>query len=107
MSRSRRFTKEFEAEAVRLVQTSGRTQREVDYRPYILVDIDINGTAVGAIQSFTAQRSTTLRNTDGLTEFPGKRPGTMNRRDRQGAEAQVRNSGLGWPRKAFARPYPG
>lgn len=24
----RRFTKEFEAEAVRLVQTSGRTQRE-------------------------------------------------------------------------------
>lgn len=25
----RRFTKEFEAEAVRLVQTSGRTQREV------------------------------------------------------------------------------
>lgn len=29
MSQSRRFTKEFEAEAVRLVQTSGRTQREV------------------------------------------------------------------------------
>ena len=29
MSQSRRFTKEFEAEAVQLVQTSGRTQREV------------------------------------------------------------------------------
>ena len=29
MSRSRRFTKEFETEAVQLVQTSGRTQREV------------------------------------------------------------------------------
>ena len=27
--RQRRFTKEFEAEAVRLVQTSGRTQREI------------------------------------------------------------------------------
>jgi transposase len=29
MSKQRRFTKEFEEEAVRLVQTSGRTQREV------------------------------------------------------------------------------
>ena len=29
MSQSRRFTKEFEAEAIQLVQTSGRTQREV------------------------------------------------------------------------------
>jgi transposase len=29
MSQSRRFTKEFEAEAVQLVQTSGRTQREI------------------------------------------------------------------------------
>lgn len=29
MSQQRRFTKEFEAEAVRLVQTSGRTQREI------------------------------------------------------------------------------
>jgi transposase len=29
MPQQRRFTKEFEAEAVRLVQTSGRTQREV------------------------------------------------------------------------------
>jgi transposase len=29
MSRARRFTKEFEAEAVQLVQTSGRTQREI------------------------------------------------------------------------------
>jgi transposase len=29
MSQSRRFTKEFEAEAVQLVQASGRTQREV------------------------------------------------------------------------------
>jgi len=29
MSHSRRFTKEFEAEAVQLVQTSGRTQREI------------------------------------------------------------------------------
>jgi len=29
MSQARRFTKEFEAEAVQLVQTSGRTQREV------------------------------------------------------------------------------
>lgn len=29
MSRSRRFTTEFETEAVQLVQTSGRTQREV------------------------------------------------------------------------------
>ena len=29
MPQQRRFTKEFEAEAVRLVQTSGRTQREI------------------------------------------------------------------------------
>jgi transposase len=29
MSQSRRFTKEFEAEAIQLVRTSGRTQREV------------------------------------------------------------------------------
>jgi transposase len=29
MTQQRRFTKEFEEEAVRLVQTSGRTQREV------------------------------------------------------------------------------
>jgi transposase len=29
MSQQKRFTKEFEAEAVRLVRTSGRTQREV------------------------------------------------------------------------------
>ena len=29
MSQSRRFTKDFEAEAVRLVQTSGRTQGEI------------------------------------------------------------------------------
>jgi transposase len=29
MSKQRRFTKEFEAEAVRLVETSGRTQREI------------------------------------------------------------------------------
>jgi transposase len=29
MSQSRRFTKEFEAEAIQLVQTSGRTQREI------------------------------------------------------------------------------
>jgi transposase len=29
MMQQRRFTKEFEAEAVRLVQTSGRTQREI------------------------------------------------------------------------------
>ena len=29
MSKQRRFTKEFEAEALRLVQTSGRTQREI------------------------------------------------------------------------------
>ena len=29
MSKQKRFTKEFEAEAVRLVQTSGRTQREI------------------------------------------------------------------------------
>ena len=29
MAQRRRFTKEFEAEAVRLVQTSGRTQREI------------------------------------------------------------------------------
>ncbi len=29
MPQQRRFTKEFETEAVRLVQTSGRTQREV------------------------------------------------------------------------------
>ena len=29
MSQSRRFTKEFESEAVQLVQTSGRTQREI------------------------------------------------------------------------------
>jgi len=29
MSKQRRFTKEFEAEAVRLVEASGRTQREV------------------------------------------------------------------------------
>ena len=29
MSQSRRFTKEFEAEAVQLVNTSGRTQREI------------------------------------------------------------------------------
>jgi transposase len=29
MSQSSRFTKEFEAEAVQLVQTSGRTQREI------------------------------------------------------------------------------
>src|SRR3984893_4666962 len=29
MSNERRFTKDFEEEAVRLVQTSGRTQREV------------------------------------------------------------------------------
>jgi transposase len=29
MKQQRRFTKEFEEEAVRLVQTSGRTQREI------------------------------------------------------------------------------
>ena len=29
MSKQRRFTKEFEVEAVRLVETSGRTQREI------------------------------------------------------------------------------
>ena len=29
MTQQRRFTKEFEEEAVRLVQTSGRTQREI------------------------------------------------------------------------------
>jgi transposase len=29
MTQQRRFTKEFEQEAVRLVQTSGRTQREI------------------------------------------------------------------------------
>jgi len=29
MSKQRRFTKEFEAEAVRLVEASGRTQREI------------------------------------------------------------------------------
>lgn len=29
MSKQRRFTKEFEAEAVRLVETSGRTQRKI------------------------------------------------------------------------------
>ena len=29
MSKQRRFTKDFEAEAVRLVETSGRTQREI------------------------------------------------------------------------------
>jgi len=29
MVQQKRFTKEFEAEAVRLVQTSGRTQREI------------------------------------------------------------------------------
>ncbi len=29
MSKQRRFTKEFETEAVRLVETSGRTQREI------------------------------------------------------------------------------
>ncbi len=29
MSKQRRFTKEFETEAVRLAQTSGRTQREI------------------------------------------------------------------------------
>ena len=29
MSKQRRFTKEFEADALRLVQTSGRTQREI------------------------------------------------------------------------------
>jgi transposase len=29
MTQQRRFTKEFEAEAVRLAQTSGRTQREI------------------------------------------------------------------------------
>ena len=29
MTHQRRFTKEFEEEAVRLVQTSGRTQREI------------------------------------------------------------------------------
>lgn len=29
MPQTRRFTKEFEAESVRLVQTSGRTQREI------------------------------------------------------------------------------
>jgi transposase-like protein len=29
MMQQRRFTKEFEEEAVRLVQTSGRTQREI------------------------------------------------------------------------------
>ncbi len=29
MTKQRKFTKEFEAEAVRLVHTSGRTQREV------------------------------------------------------------------------------
>ena len=29
MTQQRRFTKEFEDEAVRLVQTSGRTQREI------------------------------------------------------------------------------
>jgi transposase len=29
MSTQRRFTKEFETEAVRLVETSGRTQREI------------------------------------------------------------------------------
>src|SRR4051794_25482625 len=29
MTQQRRFTKEFEAEAVRLVHTSGRTQREI------------------------------------------------------------------------------
>jgi transposase len=29
MLKQKRFTKEFEAEAVRLVETSGRTQREI------------------------------------------------------------------------------
>jgi len=29
MSKQRRFTKEFETEAVRLAETSGRTQREI------------------------------------------------------------------------------